>query len=362
MEPQQTSFDTFGRWQLTRLRANLAPSRDIPPSPLYCFFTVLYEDMLQNPGAYSIPAEPFVTFFALDPLSPEEKAQHEALKAARMRVRKAVYGYLEFLFRLGQMGEPAGADLQLPAQEVATLVADTAKKAKTRHILAALERSGLSFSSGDPLVVSNPLYPGMPAELATLSRACARVKEYGFYLFCRCDSGVFEGKTKPDFADALRLAPEPFRAEVAETDERLLQMRFKREIFVGGGDLTYRVRYSKRRDQVVYWLRIQETFHADLAHYLRWKLDSDLTPRLFDRLEETVPGMANVVFTGLKPCAHCYAGNCLDRTQVEWGGVSREVCKGRGWSRIGYTRSDYESLWTVLATLNHLIGAPRSSA
>ena len=177
MEPQQASFDTFGRWQLTRLRANLAPSRDVPPSPLYRFFTDLYEDMLLNPGAYSIPDEPFVTFFALDPLSPEEKARHEALKAARMRVRKAVYGYLEFLFRLGQMGEPAGTDLQLPAQEVATLVADTAKKAKTRHILAALERSGLSFSSGDPLVVSNPHYPGMPAELATFSRACARVKE-----------------------------------------------------------------------------------------------------------------------------------------------------------------------------------------
>ena len=280
MEPQQASFDTFGRWQLTRLRANLAPSRDVPPSPLYRFFTDLYEDMLLNPGAYSIPDEPFVTFFALDPLSPEEKARHEALKAARMRVRKAVYGYLEFLFRLGQMGEPAGTDLQLPAQEVATLVADTAKKAKTRHILAALERTGLSFSSGDPMVVSNPHYPGMPAELATFSRACARVKEFGFYLFCRCDSGVFEGKTKPDFADALHLAPEPFRAQVAETDERLLQMRFKREIFVDGGDLTYRVRYSKRRDQVVYWLRIQETFHADLAHYLRWKLDSDLTPRL----------------------------------------------------------------------------------
>jgi hypothetical protein len=355
MEPQQESFDTFGGWQLTRLRANLAHNQDIPASPLYRFFTGLYEDMLVNPGAYFIPAEPFVTFFARGLLTPEEKAQHEALKAARMRVRTVVYAYLVFLFRLGQMGEPAGMDLQLPSEEFTKLAADYAKKARTRHFLTALARSGLSFSPGDPLVVSNRLYPGMPADLAAFSRACARVKDFDFYLFSRCDFAVFDGKTKPDFSDALHLVPQPFQAEVAETDECLRQMRFKREIFVDGGDLTYRVRYNKKNDQIVYWLRIQETFHADLAHYLRWKLDSDLTPRLFDRLDETVPGLANHVFAGLKTCEHCYAGYCGDRTPVEWGGVVKEVCKGSGWNRIGYTRADYESLWTVLMALNELV-------
>jgi hypothetical protein len=315
--------------------------------------------MLANPGAYFIPAEPFVTFFARVLLTPEESAQHEALKAARMRVRKVVYAYLEFLFNLGRAGTPVdalnGGDLRLSREEFEKLAADATKKAKSRHFLAALERSGLSFSPGDPLVVSNRIYPGMPAALATFSQACARVKDYDFYLFRRCDFAVFDNKAKPDFADALHLTPLPFKDEVAETDERLRQMRFKREIFVDGGDMTYRLRYSKKGDLVVYWCRIQETFQTDLAHYLRWKLDSDLTPRLFNRLDQTVPGLANRVFAGLKPCAHCYAGNCQDRTQVEWGGVVKEVCKGSGWNRIGYTRADYESLWTVLVALNELV-------
>ena len=174
-----------------------------------------------------------------------------------------------------------GTDLQLPRAEFDKLAADYAKKAKARHFLTALERSGLSFSPGDPLVVSNSIYPGMPAALAAFSQACARVKDFDFYLFRRCDLAVFDGKTTPDFADALHLAPLPFQREVAETDERLRQMRFKREIFVDGGDMTYRLRYSKKGDLVVYWCRIQETFHADLGHYLRWKLESDLTSRLF---------------------------------------------------------------------------------
>ena len=132
-------------------------------------------------------------------------------------------------------------------------------------------------------------------------------------------------------------------------------MRFKREIFVDGGDMTYRLRYSKKSDQVVYWCRIQETFHADLGHYLRWKLDSDLTPRLFNRLEDIVPGLADQVFQGLKPCAYCFAGNCQDRVLIERGGVAKEVCKGEGWNHIGYTRAHYETLWTVLAALNELV-------
>ena len=61
------------------------------------------------------------------------------------------------------------------------------------------------------------------------------------------------------------------------------------------------------------------------------------------------------MFTGLKPCAHCYGENCQDRSHVERGGVVKEVCKGSGWNRIGYTHADYEALWTVLATINELV-------
>jgi hypothetical protein len=358
MEPQQQSFDTFGRWMLTRLHADMAPCPETPAPALYCFFSDLYNDMLENPGAYFIPTEPFVTFFAHTLLTPEESAQHEVLKAARMRVRKSVFATLEFVYGLGKAGAPVGEDLQLPRAEFEKLAADGAKKAKTRHFLTALERCGFDFgtraSPEGAVRISNPKYPGMAAALATFSQACARVKDFDFYLFRRCDLAVLEGKTAPGFADALRMAPEPFQARVAETDERLLQMRFKREIFIDGGDMTYRVRYSKKGDQVVYWLRIQETFNTDLDHYLRWRLDSDLTPRLFAYLDTTAPGLADRVFTGLKPCAHCYGANCMDRVQVERGGVVKEACKGRGWNQIGYDREDYEALWTVLAAFNAL--------
>jgi len=355
MEPQQQSFDTFGRWMLTRLHADLTASAEYSTSPLHRYFAALYEHMRTNPEVYFIPAEPFVTFFARVTLTPEESAQHEALKAARMRVRKVVFAYLEFLFNLGCASVPNGGNLQLPRAEFEKLAAEGAKKAKSRHFLTALERSGLSFSAGDPVIVTNPVYPGMPAALGAFSQACAQVKDFGFYLFRRGDFAVFDGKTAPDFSDALRFAPQPFQAEIAETDARLGQMRFKREIFVDGGDMTYRLRYSKKGDQVVYWSRIQETFQADFRHYLRWKLDSDLTPRLFARLDETDPGLADRVFAGLKPCAHCYGGNCMDRKQVERGGVVKEACNGSGWNHIGYDRLDYENLWTVLAALDDLV-------
>ena len=359
MEPQQESFDTFGRWMLTRLRADLAPSLVIPLSPLYSFFVDLYDDMLTNLAAYLIPTEPFCTFFARILLTPEESAQHEALKAARMRVRKVVFAYLEFLFNLGKLGVPVDSpqarDLLISRAVFERLVSDSEKKARIHHFISALERSGLSFNPGDPLVVSNRNFPEMPAVLASFSQACTRVKDFDFYLYRRCDLAVYDGKTAPDFADALRLTPQQIKKDVAETDERLMQMRFRREIFVDGGDMTYRVRYSKKGDQVVYWCRIQETFNADLAHYLRWRLDSDLTPRLFTRLDGILPGLANHVFGGLKPCAHCYGENCQDRTQVEWSGVVKEVCKGSGWNHIGYARADYERLWTVLETLNELV-------
>ncbi len=359
MEPGQQSFDTLGRWMLTRLRADLAPRQHTPASPLPDFFAGLYDDMLANPGAYFIPEEAFVPFIARVTLTAEETAQHEALKAARMRVRKVVFAYLEFLFKLGGAGSaadgPHGGDLLVSRAEFEKLAAEGIKKSRSRYFLSALERAGFSFAPGDPVVVSNSIYPGMPAALGSFSQACAQVKDFDFYLFRRCDLSVFNGKRAPDFADALRFTPQPFQGEVAETDERLMQMKFKREIFIDGGDMTYRLRYNKKGDLVVYWCRIQETFQPDLHHYLRWKLDSNLTPRLFARLDETAPGLADIVFAGVKQCAHCYDGNCMDRTHIERGGVVREVCKGSGWNHIGYNRLDYERLWTVLATFNELV-------
>jgi hypothetical protein len=357
MDPQQEYFDTFGSWMITRLLRDMAQDQAQLKSPLRAFLAQFYEDMLANPGDYAIPAELFKNFFARVTLTPDETAQHEALKAARMRVRKVVFSYLEFLFELGKSGDTVEAtgNLQIPSGEFDRLMSTAVKKSKNRNFLNVFERNGLSFVLGESVDVSNLIYPGMPAALVRFSQACGRVKEFDFYLFRRCDFAVFEGKTGPTIMDALNLVPMPFQARVAETDTRLLQMKFKREIFVDGGDMTYRLRYSRKSDQVVYWVRILETFHPDLGHYLRWKLDSDLTERLFLYLEGISPGLSDRVYDGLKPCAHCYPGNCMDRVIVKKNGSSKEACKGEGWNRIGFSQADYEALWIVLGTLNHLV-------
>jgi hypothetical protein len=124
---------------------------------------------------------------------------------------------------------------------------------------------------------------------------------------------------------------------------------------VDGGDMTYRLRYSRKSDQVVYWVRILETFHPDLGHYLRWKLDSDLTRQLFLHLDSIAPGLSDRVYDGLKSCAHCYPGNCLDRVMVKKNGFTKEACKGEGWNKIGFSQEDYEALWIVLSVLNQLV-------
>jgi hypothetical protein len=346
MEPIQTSYDTFSQWILTRLGMDISPNYIV--SPLNRFFVYLYEDMRTEPGVYGIPPEAFAVFFATKAMSAEETTLHEALKAARMRVRKAVFAYLEFLFDLGKGGSPCEVGLQLARAEFAGLLAKYAKKIKPQVFLAALGRSGLIFSSGDPVVVTNSLFPEMPGALLSFSQACAKVKDFDFALFRRCDLAVLNGKKAPDIADALQMVPQPFRTEVAETDARLRQMGYKREIFIDGGDMTYRLRYNRKSDAVVYWVRILETFHPDLGHFLRWKLESDITPRLFAHLDETKPELAERVFAGLQACRHCYGENCLARAVIERNGVVKEVCKEDGWNQIGFSRADYEALWEVL--------------
>ena len=106
MQPQQQSFDSLSGWMLNRLEMDLAPFQPGAGSDLQRFFATLYADMRANPAAYFIPKEPFVPFIARVLLTSEEKATHEALKAARMRVRKAVFAYLEFFFDLGDERKP----------------------------------------------------------------------------------------------------------------------------------------------------------------------------------------------------------------------------------------------------------------
>ncbi len=356
MEPQQRPFDTLARASLTYQRDDLAPCDQRPEPPLHGFFAHLHDDMLADLAAYRIPADPFVPFILGPQRTTEDTTQHEALKAATMRVRKSFGAYFEFLWGLGLAGAPSGDDLCLPRAEFDRLAGELAKKTRNRQFSATLERCGLSFSLGDPVVVTNRLHAGMPSALITFTHACAQVKDYSFYFFRRCDLEVLQGKTKPDFAAAVRMAPQPFQRDVAETDARLMQMKFKREIFIANYGCVYFVRYSRKNDQVVYWLRILEAYQPDLYHHLYWKFKTDLTPRLLDCLETAAPGLGEQVFDGLKGCIRCYPGDyCMDRTPIAWNGREKIVCKNTGWNKIGYDRADYERLWTVLSTINSLI-------
>jgi hypothetical protein len=359
MEPQQQAYDTFASWLLARLQADLSPTGPGGQTGLWNFLDGMYSDMRANPDAYGIPHEPFVPFFARVNHSAEETALHESLKAARLRVRKVVMAYLEFLFGLGQASEGDGPEVYCPRPAFERLTAAGAKQVKTGRLLPGLERRGLCFSAGDPVQISAPGQPDLPGQLAEFSQACGRVKEEGFYLFRRCDLGVYTGKLEADFADALRVIPEPFRSDVRETDEHLVRLKFKREIFPDHNDAAYLVRYTKKGGLAAYWCRIQEPWHADLHHLLRWRLDLDLSPRLFQRLDASHPGLADKVFWGLKACSHCYPGNCMDRCGVERGGVTREVCKGSGWDQIGHEPGDYQDLRVVLDALNAELSGAR---
>ncbi len=355
MDTDYTPYDTFSDWLLTRLLDDMAACPETQTNPLGRYLTALYADMRENPGAYAIPHEPIIKYMPPARQTDADKAEHEERKAARNRVRKAVYASIDFLYQLGLAGAPSGDDLTLPRAAFDRVAADGVKKWKNRGFLAPLERLGLTFSTGDPVVVSNPRYPGMAAELARFSPACSPSKEFGLYLFRRGDFGVYQGKAGPDFADILTLAPQAHRNEIAETDRRLLGMKFKREIFVGTHDTSYRVRYGKKGDQIVYWLHIKEPFSPDMGHFARWQFGSEITTRLFDRLDETHPGMADGVFEGIQLCDDCYGPGCMAKEIIRRDGMTKAVCREPAWNHIGLERQDYEKLWTVIETLDSLI-------
>ena len=354
MEPSQRAFDTFAQMLITYQIDDLAPCERSPEPSLLRFFRGLYADMLANPSAYNIPTPPFVPFIWRAPL--EEVEKFETLKSTMMRLRNPLNAYVTFLQELGLTGEADGLNLCLPRATLDQLAGTLTKKTKMKDLLAVMGRSGLIFSGEDPVKVANLMHPGMPAELVEFSRACARVKNNGFYFFRRCDLGVLDGKTQPDIGAALQAVPQPFRVEVAETDECLMHLGFKRDIFVSDCGNTYTVRYNKRSDKVVYWVRIREGWHLDLYHYLYWKWKTDLTSRLFDRLEQIAPGFGKRVFAELKGCTRCYPVDyCMDRTPIEWNGLQKVVCKNFGWTKIGYEPEDYAKLRTVLGAFCELV-------
>ncbi len=191
--------------------------------------------------------------------------------------------------------------------------------------------------------------------LSSLAKACARLKENQFYFFRRCDFEVLDGKSSPALADALRVVPDQ-RDELARMDELLTCLKYKRVLFVDEQEGSYRLRYSRKNDLVVYWCHIREPFGPPVGQNLRWKLASDLTPRLFDSLEQSAPDLSERVFEGIKRCDHCYE-RCLVRATIAWPrrpGETVEVCNESAWNRIQAGPPGFADVRAVLQTIQTL--------
>jgi hypothetical protein len=348
----QTSFDNLGQWHAWRLGLDLAQPRPEANADELIFQHFLRDflaDLYANPAAYSIP------HVAYEPTLPGDEAREERLREGRLKVRRASeIGLLDFLYQLGQVGDMNGDSLRVARVFFEQLVAEKVKKVKVKGLPQSFERIGMSFAVGDDVQMGNARYPGLMEALAAFAKSCAAIPEYGFYFFRRGDFAIYDGKRLPLFEDGLRLLSDELADQVQRADTLLAERKFKRELFTAdGGDAGYRMRYLKKKGNIAYWSRIRAWSSLEHDHNLRWDFDSDLTPRLFERLDAAHPGLAGQLFAGIKRCAHCYE-NCIVRKVITYQGQTQEVCQEVGWQTIGESATDYENLRTVLAALDEL--------
>ena len=118
---------------------------------------------------------------------------------------------------------------------------------------------------------------------------------------------------------------------------------------------SYRLRYNRKNDQVVYWCRLREPFNPAVRQNLRWKLSSEVTPNLFASLDTCAPGLSERVYQEIKRCAHCYGANCLARGWITRGGETVEVCTESAWDQIQAAPAGFADLRTVLQALQPLV-------
>ncbi len=360
------SFNNSCQWHAWRLGLDLAtyvetnPSRDLDITPggwlaLHQFFKDLYQDLYERPQAYGLPIQPFEPFTESRLRMQENHAKKERVMAATLKARKAIEtGILDFLYQLGQTGVTSGDQLLLDPAFYEQLIAEKAKKGGIKGFGKGFDRLGLEFTTGERVTVSNPKHPGMLPALSAFAITCAGIKDHGHYFFRRCDLGVLEGKRQPTIEDALHLAKPGLRDDIRENNSLLMEQKYKREILVGDANAGYRFRYSKKKDRVVYWVRLMSWNSPPFDHNLRWDFKSDLTGRLFTRLDEVRPGLADRIFEGIKRCEYDYE-NCMARVIIERRGQSVDCCSEAAWDSIGETPSEMEDLRWFLITLDELL-------
>jgi hypothetical protein len=360
------TFENTCQWHAWRLGLDLAPyveanpRRDLDVTPggwlaLHQFFKDLYQDLYEHPETYGLPIQPFEPFTENRLRMQEDTEKKKRVMATSLKARKAIEsGILDFLYQLGQTGVASGDQLLLDPAFYDQLIAEKAKKGGIKSFGNGFERVGLSFTSGQQMNVSNSQYPGMLAALGAFAKTCAGIKDNGLYFFRRCDLGVLEGKRQPTLDDALRLARPELHEDIRNNDTLLLERKYKREIMVGDANAGYRFRYNKKKDRVVYWVRLMSWSSPPFHHNLRWDFKSDLTGRMFARLDEVRPGLADRIFEGIKRCEYDYE-NCMARVVLERSGQSVDCCSEVAWDAIGETPGDMEDLRSVLQALDELV-------
>lgn len=364
---EHAPFQHLSQWHVWRLGLDLAEMPDGDPHKdpqtdtlaLHAFFQDLLTDLYDNPQAYGLPVDPYEEYVESRMRLSIDKEKADDIRASRLKVRVAIEtGILDFLYQIGQAGQPVDQGLWLERTFFDALVAEKIKKTRNKAFPQKFERPGFVFSVGDGVTVFNERYPGMLTALSAFAKECASIRKHGFYFFRRCDFGVFAQKRLPALEDAMRLVPMALRSEIQETDNLLLQHNFKREIFVADAGGGYRLRYSKKGNKIVYWCRLMSWYSPGIHHNLRWDFDSDLTPRLFARLDEARPGLADRIFKGIKPCEHDYE-NCMALVIIERSGVSRECCSEAAWDTIGESPADFEDLRLVCCVLDELVSVKK---
>jgi hypothetical protein len=352
-------FQSVSQWHTWQLGMDLAPQPDPETAPrlsgadqLWRFLHDLLAELNDDPGAFGAPQQPYETY--VEPLDPKDSAAEKRIRERRLAARKAIdLGPLDFLYNLGQVGKPQGEGLVLRQEEYERLLDESTRKSKNHKIASGLECLGWSLQEeGTQVTATNPRYPGMPAVLAPFSQACAALGKQGFYFFRRGDLGVLAGKTQPEFEDALGMAPPALRESLNSWDIWLRECKFKRQVLAsewGGGG--YRVRYSKKGDQLVVWSRVYFSHYPPVFQAVRWDFASGLTEQLFSRLEQTHPGMAGSVLDGIWKCTHCYE-NCGILATLSWNGADYEVCPEAGWQVTINQPGDVDILRQVISTLD----------
>ena len=361
--PEQEEFGTYAQRYLWGLGTNLSQFKEITPQEisaadesnilaaeheLYSFFKALFEDMYQYPEKYKIP---------VDALGDEIKSNEKRLKATRV-----INGvFLDFIYKLGQIGRLESETLVIGLSSYLDLVAEKQKKLKSDFLIGALEHLGFNFNAAKDVVCTNKKYPKMLIALSYLSKVCMRDRVHGFYHFRRCDFRMLNPEFSLDINDVLRILPGAVGEEVGKTDSFLTQLKYRRKI-EPYSDFGYRLSYSNKAGVVCY-CHVHSYLTESLYYYIRWVPGTCQSTKVLSVLAKDSTQFADYVFDNISRCSsECIPGfgavsqdQCIARIKVEWNGRVVYICKDARWNEVNQTSRDFKYVQKVLRAIHEVL-------